>query len=97
MRNSRIMREESLAPFFTENLKKKRKIEDARLTEREDGSKTIEIKFCENVAETEKQVMIVAIGNNLLDLCESMSKKQDENNAPFLEFMDGAQIREWTK
>lgn len=97
MQKSSITHEQDLTPFFTESLKESGKIEAARMTEREDGSRAIEIKFCDHIPNIERQIMIIAIGHNILELCASMDEEQDEGNAPFLELMDGAQIKEWVE
>lgn len=92
--SSSIVKETDLTPYM-DGLRTKEKVKAARLTEREDGTKAVEIKFFDKIPKIERQIMIIAIGENLLNLCADMDEEKDEENIPFLEFMDGAQIREW--
>lgn len=90
-----MQKETDLTPFFTQRLKKSRKIQEARLVEREDGSRKLEIKFYDNVPKTERNITIIAIGNNLVNMCDEMDEENKEENEDFLEFMNGLQIKEW--
>lgn len=80
---------------FHAEIKKSRKIQEARLVEREDGSRKLEIKFYDNVPKTERNITIIAIGNNLVNMCDEMDEENKEENEDFLEFMNGLQIKEW--
>ena len=88
-------KETDLTPLFTQRLKESRKIQEARLVEKEDGSRKLEIKFYDNVPKTERNITIIAIGNNLLNMCVEMDEENKEEDKDFLEFMDGLQIKEW--
>lgn len=92
---SSIVAVSDLTPFFTESMKEKKVIEEARLVERADGSKAVEIKFYSHVPKTERAIRIVLIGRHLLNMCAELDEEGDEENKQFLEFMDGAQIKEW--
>lgn len=92
MAGSSIVRTQDITAYFTQKIKETRKIKKARLTEREDGTTALELKFYDEVPKTERNIRIIAIGENLLNMCEEAEKEQDK---PFLELMDGLQIKEW--
>ena len=76
-------------------LKRSKRSTKARLTEREDGTVTLELKFYDEVPKAERNIRIIAIGENLLNMCEEAEKGGKEQDKPFLELMDGLQIKEW--
>lgn len=84
-----------LTPYFCKN----DKVKEARVIYSKDGSRTIEIKFHEETPKMVRMAVITAIGNNLLNECAELSEKEPgeiaQEEIKFLEFMDGAQIREW--
>lgn len=92
-----IIEIQDITPYFTESLKQKKVIEAARLVERNDGSRAVEIKFYDHIPKTERIIRILAIGENLLNMCAEMDMEESEEHKPFLDFMDGAQIKEWVE
>lgn len=95
MQNESSIKITDLTPYFTDSIKENRKIKAARLVAHEDGSKAVEIKFYGNIPKVERNIMILAIGQSFLNMCNELDRTEPEENAPLLEFMDGAQIREW--
>lgn len=93
--NASIVRQTDLTPWFTEDIKDKKMIEAARLVERSDGSKAVEIKYCDSVPKPKRSVILLIFGKNLLNMCADLDKEENEENRQFLEFMDGAQVKEW--
>lgn len=93
--SSSVAKTQDLTPYFTDSIKESRKIKAARLVEYEDGSRAVEIKFYGNIPKVERNIMILAIGQSYLNMCNELDRTAPEENAPLLEFMDGAQIREW--
>lgn len=95
--NARVTKTQDLTPYFTENIVASGKIKTARVAEYEDGSRTIEIMFCDHVPQVERNVIIIAVGENLLNMCNELDKPDRGENAPFLEFMDGVKLKEWSE
>lgn len=93
--NARVTATQDLTPYFTERVVESRKIKAARVVEYEDGSRTIEIMFCDHIPQVERNVIIIAIGENMLNMCAELDKPDRGENAPFLEFMDGVKLKEW--
>lgn len=96
MAGSGIVRTQDITAYFTQKIKETRKIEKARLAEREDGTKALELKFYDEVPRTERNIRIIAIGESLLNMCEEAERGGKEQDKPFLELMDGLQVKEWT-
>lgn len=83
-----------LTPYFTETIKTAGKIEAARIVQYKSGCRKMEIKFYDGVPSVERHIMIIAIGENLLNQCVELDEIEPENIG-FLQFMDGIQISEW--
>lgn len=95
MAGSSIVRTQDITPYFTQKIKETRKIKKARPPDRKDGTTALELKFYDEVPKTERNIRIIAIGENLLNMCEEAEKGGKEQDKPFLELMDGLQIKEW--
>lgn len=95
MAGSSIVRTQDITAYFTQKIKETRKIKKARLTEREDGTKALELKFYDEVPKIERNIRIIAVGESLLNMCEEAERGRKEQDKPFLELMDGLQVKEW--
>lgn len=92
---SSIVAESDLTPFFTDGMKERRVIDKARLVERTDGSKAIEVKFYDHLPQTERNIRMLMIGEKLIKMCDEMEREGKEENKSFLDFMDGVILKEW--
>lgn len=95
--NAGAIETQDLTPYFTEAIKTAGKIKEARLAKYEDGSKAMEIMFYDHVPKIERYIMIIAIGENLLRMCIKPDKEEQDKNAPLLEFINEATIKEWSE
>lgn len=96
MNRNKIAKEQDLTPFFTDQTKAAGIITAARLVEFEDGRKEMQLAFNDAVPKVERSIRVIAVGENILNMCEEMSKEgQTPENNELLEFLDGATIKEW--
>ena len=97
--NAKATKTKDLMPYFTERERviASRKIKAARLAEYEDGTKTMEIMFCDHVPQVERNVIMIAVGENLVNMCAELDKPDRGEYAPLLEFMDGVKLKEWSE
>lgn len=95
--NARVTKTQDLTPYFTESIIASGKIKAARVAGYEDGTRAIEIMFHDHIPQVERNVIIIAVGENLVNMCAELDKPDRGENAPFLEFMDGAKIKEWSE
>lgn len=88
-----IVEETILTPYLTEETREK--VKEARLAQYQDGSKTFEIMFSDAVPKIERNIILVAIGENLINILNGLTREEETENRNILRFMDGAKIKEW--